>query len=167
MILGFALLFITTAQATVFPENGPSGAHFAKGEVEPICSIVAESPEEGALVSCTGTAIEGVGHTDAVLTLTVDITMDGVCHNPGNDNIVEPHSDSVTESPSTPLSASKNGRIRVPAQTEVGLTAKEIGAAFTCPNKNWREEIISLDLTYTYTLIFEGFTAPYIVIEGS
>jgi len=64
MILGFALLFTKTAQAETIFENGPSGAHYAKGSAEPTCTVGADGS-----VSCTGTQIGGVGHTNALWNL--------------------------------------------------------------------------------------------------
>ena len=78
-------------------DNAPSGAHYRKGSAEPVCTE-STVPTTGAItVSCTGTTIGGVGNTNADLLLSVTGTANFVCHNPGNDNIVEPHSASVNE----------------------------------------------------------------------
>src|SRR5829696_1826236 len=91
------------ALAVVNFENAPQGAHFAKGSGEPVCTV------SGTTVTCTGTAIEGVGNTNATVELSVTSTISGVCHNPGvNSKVVEPFSRSVTESTSTELTSTKN-----------------------------------------------------------
>src|SRR5829696_9647634 len=73
-------------------DNAPSGAHFRQGSAEPVCTSTTV-PTTGAItVSCTGTQIAGVGNTNADLVLVVEGTANFVCHNPGNDDIVEPHS---------------------------------------------------------------------------
>src|SRR5215212_8963689 len=101
-----------TAQAATNFNNAPQGAHYAKGASEPICTV------SGTTVSCTGTSIEGVGHTNATVKLSVTSTISGVCHNPGtNSKVVEPFSKSVTTSTSSELTSTKNGRLNVPAQT--------------------------------------------------
>jgi len=98
MILGFALLFTTTAQAAVDFAFAPQGAHFAKGFGEPVCTVT------GTTVTCTGTQIEGVGNTNALVELDVTSTISGVCHNPGvNSKIVEPFSESITTTTSSEL----------------------------------------------------------------
>ena len=89
-------------------------------------------------------------------------TANFVCHNPGNDNIVEPHSASVDESVSATLVPSRNGQLIVPAQS-VTISPEEAAAQFTCPNPRWREEFTGFsDLTFTYSLTFAGFDAPVI-----
>lgn len=147
-------------------DNAPSGAHYRHGSAEPVCTETTV-PTTGAItVSCTGTQIAGVGNTNAVLTLSVEGTANFVCHNPGNDNIVEPHSDSVSESISTPLTPSRNGTLVVPSQT-VTISPEEAAAQFECPNANWREEFVGFsDLRFTYSLTFVGFTEPAISITG-
>ena len=120
LILAAAFLmlgFTTSAQAVVNFDNALSGAHFRKGFAEPVCTE-STVPTTGAItVSCTGTQIAGVGNTNADLLLEVEGTANFVCHNPGNENIVEPHSDSVSESVEATLVPSRNGTLVVPAQS--------------------------------------------------
>ncbi|MFJ6156924.1 hypothetical protein ACIQF8_04420 [Pseudarthrobacter sp. NPDC092184] len=151
---------MTAAQAVVDFSNAPSGAHFAKGFGEPVCTIT------GTTVTCTETRIEGVGNTNATVVLAVTSTISGVCHNPGNDRIVEPFSESVTETSSSDLTSTRNGRLIVPAQTTEGTSTAGFLATFSCPNPNWRPEVTSNVLTYVYTLTFAGFTEPAIEITG-
>jgi predicted RNA-binding Zn-ribbon protein involved in translation (DUF1610 family) len=166
LIVAFALMLVGfsagAAMAATNFNNAPSGAHYRQGSAEPVCTSTTV-PTTGAItVSCTGTQIAGVGNTNADLLLTVEGTANFVCHNPGNDNIVEPHSGSVSETTMTTLTPSRNGTLVVPAQS-VTISPEEAAAQFTCPNPNWREEFTGFsDLSFTYSLTFAGFTAPAI-----
>ena len=167
-VLSVLLVAVTASVALAVTNfnNAPSGAHYRQGQAEPVCTT-STVPTTGALtVSCTGTTIGGVGNTNADLLLTVTGTADFVCHNPGNENIVEPHSASVDESVEATLVPSKNGQLIVPAQS-VTISPEEAAAKFECPNPNWREEFTGFsDLTFTYSLTFVGFDAPAILITG-
>ena len=156
----------SAALAVVNFENAPEGAHFRQGFGEPVCTTSTD-PTTGALtVSCTGTQIAGVGNTNADLSLLVEGTANFVCHNPGNENIVEPHSGSVSEETTATLTPSRNGTLIVPAQT-VSISPEEAAAQFECPNPNWTEEFVGFsDLSFTYSLTFAGFTEPAILITG-
>src|SRR5215213_6824952 len=164
-VLVVALAAVPALAVTNF-NNAPSGAHYRQGSAEPVCTSTT-TPTTGAItVSCTGTQIAGVGNTNADLLLAVEGTANFVCHNPGNDDIVEPHSGTVSESTSTTLTPSRNGTLVVPSQT-VTISPEEAAEQFTCPNPNWTEEFTGFsDLTYTYSLTFAGFTAPAILITG-
>lgn len=161
-----ALLFalvtgMTAAQAATSLDNAPSGAHYAKGYSEPVCTV------SGTTVTCTATAIEGVGNTNATVTLAVTSTISGVCHNPGtNSKVVEPFSKSVTKTSSSQLTSTRNGRLNVPAQTTTGVSTADFLATFKCPNPNWTPEVTSNVLSYQYSLTFAGFTDPAILIKG-
>jgi hypothetical protein len=146
--------------------NAPSGAHYRQGSAEPVCTETTVPTTGAVTVSCTGTTIGGVGNTNADLLLTVTGTADFVCHNPGNENIVEPHSASVDESVEATLVPSKNGQLIVPAQS-VTISPEEAAAQFECPNPNWTEEFTGFsDLAFTYSLTFVGFDEPAILITG-
>ena len=166
LILFAAMFFalatgMTAAQAVVDFSNAPQGAHFAKGAGEPVCTVT------GTTVTCTDTRIEGVGNTNATVELSVTSTISGVCHNPGvNSKVVEPFSESVTESTSSELTSTRNGRLLVPAQTTTGVSTEDFLADFTCPNENWDPEVTSNVLSFEYTLTFAGFTEPAIRITG-
>jgi hypothetical protein len=169
LIFAAALLmlgFTTSAQAVVNFDNAPSGAHFRRGSAEPVCTT-STVPTTGAItVSCTGTQIAGVGNTNADLVLEIEGTANFVCHNPGNDNIVEPHSASVSETVETTLVPSRNGTLVVPAQT-ASISPEEAAAQFECPNPNWTEEFTGFsDLSFTYSLTFVGFDQPAILVTG-
>ena len=159
-------LFGVAAAAAVNFDNAPSGAHFRKGFAEPVCTS-STVPTTGAItVTCTGTQIAGVGNTNADLLLTVEGTANFVCHNPGNENIVEPHSGSVSETTEATLVPSRNGTLVVPAQS-VSISPEEAAAQFECPNANWTEEFTGFsDLSFTYSLTFVGFDAPAILVTG-
>jgi hypothetical protein len=161
-----ALLFalatgMTAAHAATDFANAPQGAHYANGAGEPVCTVT------GTTVTCTATAIVGVGNTNATVVLAVTSTISGVCHNPGvNSKVVEPFSESITESTSSKLTSTKNGRLNVPAQTTTGVSTAEFLEDFTCPNPRWFAEVTSNVLSYEYTLTFAGFTDPAIHITG-
>lgn len=161
-VLSIAMLsFGSAAQAVTDFSNAPQGAHYAKGASEPVCTI------SGTTATCTGTAIAGVGNTNATVELAVTSTISGVCHNPGkNSKVVEPFSESVTTSTSSELTSTKNGRLVVPAQTTTGASTEEFLATFTCPNPNWTPEVTSNVVSFEYTLTFAGFTEPAIRIAG-
>jgi hypothetical protein len=60
--------------------------------------------------------------------------------------------------------SSRNGQLRVPAQSVSGFGAPQV-----CPNPNWTPSIRTGTLTlesFTYTLTFAGFASPYITITA-
>jgi hypothetical protein len=154
-------LSTATAQGATDFDNAPQGAHYAQGSAEPVCTV------SGTTVTCTATAIAGVGNTNATVELDVTSTISGVCRNPGtNRKVVEPFSDSITESTSSELTSTKNGRLNVPAQSATGVSSAEFLETFTCPNPNWEASVTSNVLSFEYTLTFAGFTDPAILITG-
>jgi hypothetical protein len=164
-LMALALAAVPALAVTNFA-NAPSGAHYRQGSAEPVCTETTVPTTGAVTVSCTGTTIGGVGNTNADLLLTVTGTADFVCHNPGNFNIVEPHSASVDESVEATLVPSRNGQLIVPAQS-VTISPEEAAEQFTCPNPNLTEEFTGFsDLAFTYSLTFDGFTAPVILITG-
>ena len=109
-----------------------------------------------------------MGNLGATETLTLNVTADVVCRNPGSKRmIVEPHSYSATDTTGPiPLEPTRNGTLVVP-QISGSTSASEIDAAFQCPNTNWEDEVTNVTVTgYTYTLTFNGFTQPFIVVTG-
>jgi hypothetical protein len=138
--------------------NAPSGAHYRQGSAEPVCTVNTATNT----VSCTGTTLGGVGNTNATVALRATATANFVCHNPGNENIVEPHSRSFSASTSQTVFPSRNGQLIIPSQS-VTLDPAAAAAQFTCPNPNWTEEFTGFGpITYTYTVTFNGFNAPVI-----
>src|SRR5215216_180911 len=157
-LLAVAFAAVPALAATNFA-NAPSGAHYAQGSAEPVCTLT------GLTVSCTGTTIGGVGNTNATVTLAVTSTFTGTCTNPGG-HLVEPFTESETTSTSTVVTSTKNGRLIVPAQTATGPSAEEFLATFECPNPNWTPEVATTDVSFVYSLTFAGFTEPAILITG-
>jgi hypothetical protein len=162
--LAIAALLVSASAALAATNfaNAPSGAHFRQGFGEPVCTT-STVPTTGAIsVSCTGTQIAGVGNTNATLSLVVRGTANFVCHNPGNDNIVEPHSGTATDTTTVPLAPSRNGTLVVPPVSGE-ISPAEAAAQFTCPNPRWREEFSGFSgVSFTYSLTFAGFNAPVI-----
>ena len=164
-ILAFALALLgltgTAAQGLTNFNNAPQGAHYANGSGEPVCTL------SGLTVTCTGTQIAGVGHTNATVSLAVTSTFTGVCHNPGvNSKVVEPFTRSETTTTTARLFPSKNGRLVVPEQTATGTSSSQFEASFKCPNPNWTPEVTGSTIGFVYTLTFDGFSQPAIRITG-
>jgi hypothetical protein len=165
LVSALLALFFTTSAAmavtTVNFNNAPQGAHFARGEAAPVCTL------SGLTVTCTGTAIQGVGNTNATVSLAVTSTFTGVCHNPGvNSKVVEPFTESETTTTTAQIFPNRNGELRVPAQTATGTSSAEFLATFTCPNANWTPEVTGTAISFVYTLTFAGFSAPVITVTG-
>lgn len=154
-----AALAMTPAGATTNYANGPSGAHYASGEAEPVCSLT--SPPG---MSCTSTVIGGVGNTNAALSFTVTYSATVTCTNKGG-NTVEvktqvPKTDSLTL-----RSSSKNGQLDVPAVSSTMPSSTDFESMAVCPNPNWKKQMVAGSAGvegYLYTLTFAGFSAPFI-----
>src|SRR5215216_6684043 len=122
-------------------ENAPQGAHYATGFGEPVCTIT------GTTVTCTGTEIVGVGNTNATVLLAVTSTFTGTCTNRGG-NLVEPFTESDTNTTSTTLTSTKNGRLVVPAQTATAPSEEDFLATFECPNPNWTADVTATAISF-------------------
>jgi hypothetical protein len=168
LILFAALLFtatgMTVAQAAVDLSNAPQGTHFAKGAEEPVCEL----NEATATVTCSGTEFAGVGNTDATVNLSVTSTFTGVCRNPGNRNIVDPFTETeTTAADPIEVTSDKNGRLVIPDDVEVdGTSEQEFLATFKCPNPRWLAQVSESDISFEYSVTFEGFEEPAILITG-
>lgn len=163
-LFGAAIILVSatgTVLATTNFDNAPEGAHYARGFAEPICSV------SGVTVTCTNTQIGGVGHTNATVLLAVSNAINGVCHNPGNSNVVDPFTRTRSTSTSSNLTSTKNGQLIVPQQSTTGTSSADFLATFSCPNPLWTPEVTSNTLTFTYTLTFAGFTDAAITITGT
>ena len=156
----------TPSFLTVFSSStAPSGAHYANGSFEPICTV------DGVVVECSGTQINGVGNTNANLNLSVAYLAIVDCRNNGGK--IVPVKAQLTAANAVTLGlASKNGALVVPAiaTSEDDLpTAEEFEAQAVCPNGNWtreaREESIGTS-GFLYRLTFVGFGSPVISISG-
>ena len=159
-LLAVAFAAVPALAATNFA-NAPSGAHYAKGSAEPVCTL------SGLTVSCTGTTIGGVGNTNATVNLAVTSTFTGTCQNPGSKSkTVEPFTEQETTTTTSVITSTRNGQLIVPAQTATGVSSEEFLADFTCPNENWDATVTGTSISYAYTLTFAGFTQPAITVTG-
>ncbi|MDB5825377.1 MAG: hypothetical protein JWR21_4081 [Herminiimonas sp.] len=158
-----AALAAPAAWAETIYANGPSGAHYANGSLEPVCSQT--SDPQG--IGCTGTIIGGVGNTNAVALLSASYSGTVQCRNHGN-QIVEVKSQTTESTSSGTLRPSKNGQLQVPPLSTTAPTARELESKAVCPNGNWTKELLgSVSLVnFTYTCTFALFTQPFISIVG-
>jgi hypothetical protein len=164
-VLGVAAaLFVAVAAATstttVNPANAPSGTHFANGSTVPVCTVSSNQS-----VSCTGTTLGGVGHTDATVLLVANYSGTVNCYNPDG-HLVESHTTTFSTSSSTTVTPTKNGQLTIPPRSTVSPSS----VPQTCPNPNWTPQFApgSPTLTsFTYTVTFAGFSGPYITITGN
>jgi hypothetical protein len=155
-----ALTAVPALAATNF-NNAPSGAHYRQGSTEPVCTI----NQATDTVSCTGTTIGGVGNTNATVSLSVTADAALTCTNRGG-NLVEPHSTTVTDTTTAREFSTRNGQIVLDPISET-ITEGDVEAAFTCPNRNWTEDVQSITVTgFTYSVTFAGFTEPAILVTG-
>ena len=156
------ILAAPAAWAETIAANGPSGAHYASGFAEPVCTV------DGALdVSCTGTTIGGIGNTNATAVLSATYSGTVQCRNHGG-QIVDVKTQTTEATSSGTLRPSRNGQLIVPPLSTTAPTAQELQNAAVCPNGNWTKLLLgSPTLTsFVYTVTFAGFTQPYISIVG-
>src|SRR5215216_7368700 len=157
-LLAVAFAAVPALAATNFA-NAPSGAHYAQGSAEPVCTL------EGLTVTCTGTEIQGVGNTNATVNLAVTSTFTGTCTNPGG-HLVEPFTEQETTTTTSTITSTRNGRLIVPAQTATAVSSEEFLANFECPNPNWTPTVSGTAISFVYTLTFAGFNQPAITVTG-
>src|SRR5215204_3042615 len=157
-LLVTALAAVPALAVTDF-SNAPSGAHYAQGSAEPVCTLT------GLTVSCTGTTIGGVGNTNATVNLAVTSTFTGTCTNPGG-HLVEPFTESETTTTTSVITSTRNGRLIVPEQTATAVSSEQFLASFECPNPNWTPQVTGTAISFVYTLTFAGFTEPAITVTG-
>lgn len=163
--LGLSLTAALTAPAawgiTVFPDRAPNGAHYRQGASEPVCTI------SGLTVSCTGTQIAGVGNTDADVSLTVTYSATVQCQNNGG-QIVDVKTQTTVSNPAPDEATEvRNGTLVVsPFSASNPPTNQTFVDLASCPNRNWTKVLLGTPTVsgYTYTLTFEGYTAPAIVV---
>jgi hypothetical protein len=143
--------------------SAPSGAHYRNGFSEPECG-----PDGAGGFSCTGTAIAGVGNTDATVLLSVSYSATVQCRNRGG-KIVDVKTQTTTDVSSDELTELRNGTLFVSAVSAAAPSAESLLAAASCPNGNWTKILVggSASVTsYSYSLIFDGFSQPAISISG-
>jgi hypothetical protein len=137
--------------------NAPGSSNLKSGTVQ--CVVNADRD-----VDCSAYVLSGVGNTNADVSLTANYSATIDCTNKGG-NLVESHTSTFADSTADTLVSSRNGQLRVPAQSVSGFGAPQV-----CPNPNWTPSIRGGTLTlnsFTYTLTFAGFTSPYITITAS
>ena len=136
--------------------NAPGSSHLTSGTVQCVVNAARD-------VTCSPYVLGGVGHTNATVSLTASYSATIDCTNHGG-NLVETHTATFSDSSGGTLTSSKNGQLRVPAQSASAFSAPQV-----CPNPNWTPSIHPGSLTlvsFTYTLTFAGFTSPYITITA-
>ena len=140
--------------------NAPGSSHLSSGTVQ--CLV-----NNALAVNCSNYVLGGVGHTNADVTLSANYTAIVDCFNPGTNpnNPIESHQTTFSPSTTATLTSSRNGQLRVPAQS-----TSFSGAPVGCPNPNWTPTVRPGSVTlldFTYTLTFAGFSSPYITITAS
>jgi hypothetical protein len=167
-LLVAAIAFPAAASAAVAPgtytptagsfnsANAPGSSHLTSGTVQCVVNAALD-------VNCSAYVLGGVGNTNATVSLTASYSATIDCTNHGG-NLVESHTSTFSDSSSATVASTRNGQLRVPAQS-----ASAFGAPQVCPNPNWTPSIRPGTLTlnsFTYTLTFAGFTSPYITITA-
>lgn len=151
------------ATTTFNGNTAPSGAHYANGAVEPRCTLDTSTDT----VSCTGTAISGVGNIDGNLYLSLSASATVQCRNNGG-KIVDVKTQVTTSGNFNNATNVRNGTLYVdPISIGAPGTQGFLNAA-SCPNGNW-DKLMDGPPTvtsYTYTLTFVGFLDPAIVETG-
>jgi hypothetical protein len=148
--------FATTT--TINPANAPSGTHLQSGAIG--CTVGGD----GLTVTCSAYELAGVGNTNANVNLTANYSGVVDCRNHGG-NVVESHETSFSATNAALLTPTRNGRLRVGARS----VSPDIDLAEPCPNPNWTPEFHAGSPTldsFTYTLMFVGFSGAYITITG-
>ena len=136
--------------------NAPGSSNLKSGT--PQCVVNDERD-----VDCSAYVLGGVGNTNADVSLTATYSATIDCTNHGG-NLVESHTSTFSDSSEATVVSSRNGQLRVPAQSVSGFGAPQV-----CPNPNWTPTIRGGTLTlesFTYTLTFAGFASPYITITA-
>lgn len=156
-----AVIAVSTAWATTNFANAPQGAHYRQGSTEPACAI------SGLNVSCTGTQIAGVGNTDADLVLSVSYSATVDCTNRGG-KLVPVKTQITTASSNDEDTDVRNGTLFVSAiNVSSPPTEDAFKNAATCPNGNWTKSMPAGSpavSAFTYTLTFDGFNAPVVIV---
>ena len=85
------------------PANAPGSSHLVSGS--PSCTVNTDRS-----IDCTGYVLGGVGHTNAVVSLTANYSATIDCTNHGG-NLVETHTASFSDSSGGTLTSSRNGQL--------------------------------------------------------
>jgi hypothetical protein len=153
---------LAVSSALAFTGNtAPAGAHYRQGYSEPFCAL------DGLGVSCTETAIAGVGNTDADAVLSIAYSATVQCRNRGG-KIVEVKTQSVATVGGDDITELRNGTLYVSAISVGGPSNESFLGSAVCPNGNWTKLLLgSPSITsYVYSLTFHGYDQPAILIEG-
>ena len=150
---------VALAGITFNASAAPNGTHVQTGT--PSCQVI------GNQVSCSSYELAGVGNANATATLSASFSATVDCTNNGGKLV--PVKSTVQQAPSsTGQLEPKNGKLAVPALVgPTTPTAQSFLNAATCPNGNWTKSLAGGSPTlvsWTYTLTFTGFNAPYITI---
>lgn len=158
-----AALVAPAAWADTNFSNAPSGAHYANGSSEPVCTKDPSTQD----VRCTATVIGGVGHTNADVVLSATYSGTVQCRNNGG-QIVEVKTQTTQATSAPNLTPDRNGQLTVGPLNVTAPTDEELEAKAKCPNKNWTAELQGHPalVSYVYTLTFKGFDEPAISIVG-
>jgi hypothetical protein len=151
--VSLAAAAITT---TITPANAPSGTHTQSGTIG--CTVNADLS-----VSCSSFELAGVGNTNAAVSLLANYSATINCTNHGG-NLVESHTSTFSAGETFTARSTKNGRLSVDAADANPFSAPQV-----CPNNNWTPSIAPGTLvlsSFTYSVTFAGFNAPYILITG-
>jgi hypothetical protein len=144
-----------TYPGSVNPANAPGSSHLSSGTIQ--CVV------DAALnVDCDNYVLGGVGNTNATVSLVATYSATIDCTNKGG-NTVESHTAVFSDSSSATVASTRNGQLRVPAQS-----ASPFGAPQVCPNPNWTPSIRAGTLvleSFMYKLTFAGFSAPAVTIS--
>jgi hypothetical protein len=155
--------FAAVAPGTYTPTSGSFDSANAPGSSKlksgsPSCTVNADRS-----IDCSAYVLSGVGNTNATVSLVASYSATIDCTNHGG-NLVESHTSTFSDSSTASLTPSRNGQLRVGARS-----VSPFGAPQVCPNPNWTPSIRGGTVTlnsFTYTLTFDGFDAPYITITA-
>jgi hypothetical protein len=148
------------AATTINPANAPNGTHFKSGSAS--CSVNSNTGR----VTCSGFTLAGVGNANATANLSATYSATVVCRNGGGQLSDSQHQGTFTQAATSNTLQPKNGNLTVPSLSTTAPTEQQFLSQQTCPNPNWTPEVqggITLS-SFTYTLTFAGFNAPYITI---
>jgi hypothetical protein len=146
-----------TYPGSVNGANAPGSSHLASGTIA--CTVNANLS-----INCNNYVLGGVGNTNATVSLTANYSATINCTNHGG-NLVETHTSNFSASSSATVASTRNGQLRVPAQSASPFSAPQV-----CPNPNWTPSIAPGTLVlndFTYTLTFAGFSSPAVLITAS
>lgn len=157
-------LAFSPAWAAIDAANAPQGAHYRQGFGDPVCTV------SGLSVSCGGTQIAGIGNTDADVALSVSYSATVQCRNHGGKIVDVKTQVTTTNIAPDEVTEVRNGTLIVAPYSSGAATPSNdtfLGLA-TCPNPNWDKLLLGSPTvsSFRYTLTFDGFSDPAIVVTG-